>query len=133
MLLECVLCNVLNVLINKHGLTFQNKMVLPIPTIPSALLIPTSVLIKISITLRKHHDHSKSYKGKHLIGAGLQFQRFSPLSSCGWGTYWLAGRHGNREVAEGSTSVSAGNRKTSLAWLKTLSLAWASETAKHAP
>jgi hypothetical protein len=29
----------------------------------------------------RHHDHCKSYKGQHLIGAGLQVQRFSPLSS----------------------------------------------------
>jgi hypothetical protein len=26
------------------------------------------------------HDQDNSYKGKHLIGAGLQVQRFSPLS-----------------------------------------------------
>jgi hypothetical protein len=29
----------------------------------------------------KHHDHGNTYKGKHLIGAGLEFQRFSALSS----------------------------------------------------
>jgi len=32
--------------------------------------------------VKRHHDHGKSYKGQHyLIGAGLQVQRFSPLSS----------------------------------------------------
>jgi hypothetical protein len=31
--------------------------------------------------VKRHHDHSNSYKGKHLIGADLQVQRFSPLSS----------------------------------------------------
>jgi hypothetical protein len=30
--------------------------------------------------VNRHHDQGKSYK-KHLIGAGLQVQRFSPLSS----------------------------------------------------
>jgi hypothetical protein len=30
--------------------------------------------------VNRHHDQGKSYKG-HLIGAGLQVQRFSPLSS----------------------------------------------------
>jgi hypothetical protein len=31
--------------------------------------------------MNRHHDHSNSYKGQHLIGAGLQVQRFIPLSS----------------------------------------------------
>jgi hypothetical protein len=31
--------------------------------------------------VNRHHDQCKSYKGQHLIGAGLQVQRFSPLSS----------------------------------------------------
>ena len=26
-----------------------------------------------SIAVKRHHGHSDSYKGKHLIGAGLQF------------------------------------------------------------
>jgi hypothetical protein len=30
--------------------------------------------------VNRHHDQGKSCKGQHLIGAGLQFQRFSPLS-----------------------------------------------------
>jgi hypothetical protein len=29
------------------------------------------------MTVKRHHDHSNSSKGKDLIGAGLQFQRFS--------------------------------------------------------
>jgi hypothetical protein len=28
----------------------------------------------------RHHDQDNSYKGQHLIGAGLKVQRFSPLS-----------------------------------------------------
>jgi hypothetical protein len=31
--------------------------------------------------VNRHHDHGKSYKKQYLIGAGLQVQRFSPLSS----------------------------------------------------
>ena len=44
----------------------------------------------------------KSYK-RHLIEAGLQVQRFSPLSS--WQEAWQRpGRHGAGEEAESSTS-----------------------------
>jgi hypothetical protein len=31
--------------------------------------------------VNRHYDQGKSYKGQHLSGAGLQIQRFSPLSS----------------------------------------------------
>jgi hypothetical protein len=31
--------------------------------------------------VNRYYDQGKSYKGQHLIGAGLQVQRFSPLSS----------------------------------------------------
>jgi hypothetical protein len=31
--------------------------------------------------VNRYHDQGKSYKGQHLIEAGLQVQRFSPLSS----------------------------------------------------
>jgi hypothetical protein len=31
--------------------------------------------------VNRHHDQGKSYKGQHIVGAGLQVQRFSPLSS----------------------------------------------------
>jgi hypothetical protein len=31
--------------------------------------------------VNRHHDQGKSYKGQHLIGAGLQVQRLGPLSS----------------------------------------------------
>ena len=42
--------------------------------------------------MKRHHEHSNSYKGIHLIGAGLPFQRFSPLSS--WQEAWqYAGRY----------------------------------------
>jgi hypothetical protein len=31
--------------------------------------------------VKRHHDQCNSYKGQYLIGAGLQIQRFCPLSS----------------------------------------------------
>jgi hypothetical protein len=39
-----------------------------------------TVLVRISIAMKRHHDQDNSYKGKDLFGAGLQFQRFNPLS-----------------------------------------------------
>ena len=38
-----------------------------------------SVLVRVSIAIKRKHEHNNSYKGKPLVGAGLQFQRFSPL------------------------------------------------------
>jgi hypothetical protein len=40
----------------------------------------TFVLVRVSTAVSRHYDQGNSYKG-HLIGAGLQVQRFSPLSS----------------------------------------------------
>jgi hypothetical protein len=39
--------------------------------------------------VKKHHDHTNSYKTKHFIGAGLQSQRFNSLSSW-WETWYHA-------------------------------------------
>ena len=67
----------------------------------------TTVLVRVFIAVKKHHDHGNSYKEKHLIGvAHLQFQRFSSLSSW-WGTWWCEGRHGAGEVLH-----LPGNRKS---------------------
>jgi hypothetical protein len=33
--------------------------------------------------MKRYHDQGNFYKGRHLIGTGLQLQRFSSLSS--WG------------------------------------------------
>ena len=32
------------------------------------------VYLRVSIALKRHHDHGNSYKGSHFIGAGLQFR-----------------------------------------------------------
>ena len=45
-----------------------------------------------SIALKRQHGHSNFYKEKHLIVAGLQFQRFSTLSSW-WEAWQHTGRH----------------------------------------
>jgi hypothetical protein len=72
----------------------------------------TSVFIRVSISVKRHHDQGKSYKGQHLIGAGSQVQRFSPLSS--WRESWQhSGRHGARG-AENCTSCSGGKQKTAV-------------------
>jgi hypothetical protein len=40
--------------------------------------------------MKRHHDHSNSYKGNHLIGAGVQFQ--------GSIHYQHDGEHGSRQA-----------------------------------
>jgi len=68
-----------------------------------------------------------SYKMKHLTGAGLQFQRFGPLSL--WQEGWLhTGRHGAGDVAESSTCRSPGSRKR-----EPLGLTWGFENLKVHP
>jgi hypothetical protein len=39
-----------------------------------------TVIVRVSIAVKRHHDQGNSYKG-HLIGAGLQVWWFSPLPS----------------------------------------------------
>jgi hypothetical protein len=62
------------------------------------------VLVKVSIAANRHHDQGNSYKEQHLIGAGLQVQRFSPLSSR-QGAWQRPGRHGAGGGAESSTDL----------------------------
>jgi hypothetical protein len=57
----------------------------------------------------RHHDQGNSYKGQHLIGAGLRVQRFNPLSS-GQETQQCPGRH-SAGGAESSTSSSKGSQE----------------------
>jgi hypothetical protein len=45
------------------------------------------------MAVKRHHDQHNSYKGKHLIGAGFKFQRFSPWQEA----WWRAGRQGGGE------------------------------------
>ena len=48
--------------------------------------------LSVSFTVKRHHDHSNSYKGQHFIGADLQVHKFSRLLSQ-WEALWHAGRH----------------------------------------
>jgi hypothetical protein len=40
-----------------------------------------AVLVRVFIAVRRCHVHGNSYKEKHLIEIGLQFQMFGHLSS----------------------------------------------------
>jgi hypothetical protein len=62
--------------------------------------------------MKRHRDQGNSYKGKHLIRAGLQFQRFSPLSPW-WETQQHAGRF-DAGGAKGSISWSEGNQEETM-------------------
>jgi hypothetical protein len=66
---------------------------------------------RVSISVKKHYDHGNSYKGKHLIEAGLQFRG---IIHCHHG-----GKHGGLQVAESSISGSVYSRRSGplLAWL----------------
>jgi hypothetical protein len=65
--------------------------------------------------VKRPDGQSNSYKERHLIGAGLLFERFSPLSSW-WEAWQRVGKHDAREGAESSTSWSTGSRKTETHW-----------------
>jgi hypothetical protein len=66
--------------------------------------------LRISIAVMRHHDQGNYHKRQHLIGAGLQFQRFSPLSSR-QEAWHCSGRHGTGEGTERSVACSEGNQK----------------------
>ena len=50
--------------------------------------------------MKRHHDHSNSYKGKYLIGAGLQFRGLVPYYPGEKHGSTLAGSHGTGEGGE---------------------------------
>lgn len=52
------------------------------------------------MAVKSHHGHGSSYERKHLIGACLMFQKFSPFSC------QHAGGHGAGEVAEAENYTS---------------------------
>jgi hypothetical protein len=68
-----------------------------------------SVLVRVSIAVKRHHDQGSYYKDQHLIGAGLQVLRFNPLSSRYEARQHLS-RHGAGR-AESSTSSSKGSSR----------------------
>jgi hypothetical protein len=42
--------------------------------------------LRVSIVVKRHHDQGTSYKGQHLFGVGLHWQRLSPFSP--WQEAW---------------------------------------------
>jgi hypothetical protein len=65
--------------------------------------VRSAVLVRVSVSMKRHHDQGNSHKGKHLIWAGLQVLSFNSLSSW-WEIWQCASRHGAGEGAESSTS-----------------------------
>ena len=59
-------------------------------------------LVGVSIAVKRYRDQGNSYKGKHLIGSGLQFQRFCSLSS-----WWEIWQHAGRHDAGGAKSFTS--------------------------
>jgi len=58
-------------------------------------------VVRVLIAVKRHHNYSHSFKGKHLIGATLQVQKVSPLFSC-------EGSWKHTEVYEKSSFVFSG-------------------------
>jgi hypothetical protein len=75
--------------------------------------------------VNRHHDQGKSYKKQHLIRAGLQVQRFSPLSS-----RW---EHGSIQagMAQEELRVLCLNPKAASGRLTSRQLGWGSYTHTH--
>jgi hypothetical protein len=84
----------------KHGQSIHNNS--PVPGI--------NFCLRVSIPVIRHHDQGNSCKGQHLIGAGLQVQRFIPLSSR-WEAWQYPGRYGVMEGVQSSIFCSKGNQE----------------------
>jgi hypothetical protein len=83
-------------------------MVRPITATPQSQGL-TSVLVWVSIAVKTHHAQGNSYKVQHLIGPGLQVQKFGPLSSRPEAQQH-PGRHGTGG-AKNSTSCFEGKKE----------------------
>jgi hypothetical protein len=75
-------------------------------------LVSNSVLVRVSIAMKTHHDEGNSYKEQHLTGASLQVQRFSPLSARQYA--WQSSCRHAAGGAESSTSSSEDRGEDSL-------------------
>jgi hypothetical protein len=75
--------------------------------------------------VNRHHDQGKSYKKQHLLGAGLQVQRFSPLSS-----RW---EHGSIQagMAQADLRVLCLHPKAASGRLTSRQLGWGSSAHTH--
>lgn len=72
-----------------EGQKHQIPLMLQLPT-AWVLGIKLRSCLGVSIAMRRHHDRGNSCQGRHLTGAGLRFQKLSPLSS-----WW---KHGSVQV-----------------------------------
>jgi hypothetical protein len=73
------------------------------------LLVPTSALARVSIVVKRHHDQCNSFKGQYVIGAGIEFQGFNPLSL--WQETWQHPGRNDNGGTESSTSCSEGKQE----------------------
>jgi hypothetical protein len=64
--------------------------------------------LRVSTAVKSHHNHSSFYKGRHFIGAGLQFRGFIHYHGRKHGG---THRHGAGEGAKSSISGPADSRK----------------------
>ena len=95
-----------------HTHTHSHTLLLPLPLPPpphtphslpkkKRKMVPFCLILGF-MAMKRSCDQGYSYKGKHLLGAGLQFLRFSPLSW--WKAWQCRGRHGAGERPGNFTS-----------------------------
>ena len=65
--------------------------------------------------MKRHHDHNKSYNGKHLIGMAYIFRGFVHYHDGTTG--WCEGKLGAGDVTESPTSSLTGIVLTQWEWL----------------
>ena len=80
-----------------------------------------SILVGVFTLMKRHHEHSNSYKGKYLVKVGLQFIGLVHYHHGGKHGSMQANMNGAGEEAETSTSGLAGIKKRK-AWLEHLNL-----------
>jgi hypothetical protein len=74
-----------------------------------SLSLKFTLLVMVSIAVKRHHDQDNSLKGYHFIRTGLQILRFSPLLSR-QEAWHCPGRQSAGE-AESSKSSSKGSQE----------------------
>ena len=77
----------------------------------SALLLSLSVLVRVSIALKRHHDHRTLIKEDISLGAGLQFRGLVHHHHGRRHGNQYPGRYGAGKVAESSTSELVGTSR----------------------
>ena len=88
--------------------------------------IPLSLLIRVSIVAKRHHDRSNSSKEKHLIGVSYSFRGLVHYHH--GGIWWCSRRYGAKAATESSTSY-VGKRK----WPQSSLPQWHTSSNKATP